>query len=346
MTGSFSSNAMAAKAKAMYGKRLLESDYQELLRRRSVNEIAAYLKNETDYANILSGINEQAIHRGHLEILIRQSFFLKFLQLIRFGETSKSHFYQYGVLLIEIKQILLTIRSFNEADRSVQIAQMPTFASKYTSFDIMKLVNVTDFDQLLEMLKPTVYYSVLLPQRPKNGEDVDFTFCELALKSYYHQQVNRIIEREFTGDSKTKMKELFDTQIELDNITKIYRLKKYYHTDPQEIKRLISPTFERIPRKTLYEWIDNYDADAFLEALSNSAYKNYINHKEFIYIEYHIDSIQYNLSKRLIHFSNNADLILVSYLNLLEIEMQNIIDIIEGVRYNVDADKISKLLIY
>ena len=37
--------AMAAKAKAMYGKHLKSEDYTELLRKRTVQEIAGYLKN-------------------------------------------------------------------------------------------------------------------------------------------------------------------------------------------------------------------------------------------------------------------------------------------------------------
>jgi len=346
MSGSFSSNAMASKAKAMYGKRLKETDYQELLRRRSVNEIAAYLKNETGYKDILTGINEHSIHRGHLEMLIRQRFFLIFLQLIRYGDTAKSSFYKYGIYLIEIKQILVTIRAFNDKDRSTQIAQMPIFAGKYTSFDLEKLVVATDYDQLLEVLKNTVYYEALKPHRPKSNDDFDYTVCEVALKAVYYQQVNAIIEKEFSGDTKRQMKEIFNTQIELDNVTKIYRLKKYYKASPEEIEKVLNPTFERIPKKKLIEWIETCDAETFLQRVSESAYKNYIDDKNFVFIEYHTDAIHYNLNKHIIRFSSNPDLILVAFLGLLEIEIQNIIDIIEGVRYNVEIDKISKLLIY
>lgn len=346
MSGSFSSNAMAAKAKAMYGKRLKGTDYQELLRRRGVNEIAAYLKNETEYRDILGGINEHAIHRGHLEMLVRQRFFLRFLELIRYGETTKSDFYKYGVYLIEIKQILLTIRSLNDKDRSTQIAQMPIFANKFASFELEKLVNADSFDQLLEQLKNTPYYDVLVLLKPRSLDDLDYTACEVALKSVYYKQVNAIIDKEFKGTIKQQMQEIFNTQIELDNITKIYRLKKYYKAPASEIIRVLNPTFQRIPKRLLIEWIEVCDADQFLQKISSSAYKNYINDKNFVFIEYHMDSIHYNLNKHIIRFSSNPDLILVAYLGLLEIEIQNIIDIIEGVRYNVETDKIAKLLIY
>ena len=117
-----SSLAMAAKAKAMYGKHLKSDDYTELLRKKTVQEIAGYLKNETAFKSVLKGINEFSIHRGHLEMLIRQTFYLDFLELIRYGQSKKDHFYEYGVLMIEIKQILMSIRLLSETDKTNQIA--------------------------------------------------------------------------------------------------------------------------------------------------------------------------------------------------------------------------------
>ena len=65
-----------------------------------------------------------------------------------------------------------------------------------------------------------------------------------------------------------------------------------------------------------------------------------------MYIEYHTKSIFYNYNKRNISFSNNTDLVLLSYVFISKIEIQNIVDIIEGIRYRVAPDKISRLLIY
>ena len=53
-----SSNAILAKARAMYGKSLKESDYDNLIECKSVAELAAYLKQRTNYAAVMSGLNE------------------------------------------------------------------------------------------------------------------------------------------------------------------------------------------------------------------------------------------------------------------------------------------------
>jgi V/A-type H+-transporting ATPase subunit C len=341
-----STQALAAKAKAMYGAHLTKSDYEELLRKRSVQEIAGYLKNDTHYDKILEGINESSIHRGYLEVLIRQRLFLDFMQLIRYGETQNSNFYQYGILQIEIKQILLTLRFLKETEKGGQISQLPLFANKMTSFDLQKLVNVNSYDELLGVLKNTPYVAILLPFKPIAGEELDYTSCELGLNAYYHREVLSHINKEFSGTAKLQILEVFNTQIELDNITKIYRLKKYYKSSPTDIIKVLQPTYVKIPKKLLHKWIETKSADEFIEALSSSAYKSAINRKDFIYIEYHMDSIMYNINKHFIRFATDPNVVLVAYMNLLEIETRNIIDIIEGVRYKVETDKIAKLLIY
>jgi len=340
-----STQALAAKAKAMYGERLVKADYDELLRKRNVQEIAGYLKNDTHYDKILEGINESSIHRGYLEVLIRQRLFLDFVQLVRYGD-STNKFYQYGILQIEIKQILLTLRFLKETERGGQISQLPLFANKMTSFDLQKLVNVNSFDELLTVLKSTPYFKILLPVKPKPGEELDYTACEIALNAHYHTEVLGHINREFSGLAKKQLLEVFNTQIELDNITKIYRLKKYYKTSPEDIIKVLNPITVKIPHKTLIQWIETKTADEFIEALSTTAYKSSISQKDFVYIEYHMDSIMYNINKHFIRFATDPNVVMIAYMNLLEIETRNIIDIIEGVRYKVETDKISKLLIY
>lgn len=341
-----SSLAMAAKAKAMYGKHLKSDDYTELLRKKTVQEIAGYLKNETAFKSVLKGINEFSIHRGHLEMLIRQTFYLDFLELIRYGQSKKDHFYEYGVLMIEIKQILMSIRLLSETDKTNQIAQLPIFANRMISFDVEELIKVNTFDELLSVLKNTPYYLILKPLKPRSVLDIDYANFEIVLKAYYYKRVYEIIEQEFTGKDKKDIRDLFDTQIELENITKIYRLKKYYNASPSEIKKVLNPTYKRISKNDLDEWIDTLDAQAFLHAVNKNAYDIPTDAKEFQYIEYQTDAIMFDLNKRLMRFSTNPNIILVSYLSLLDIEIRNIIDIIEGIRYKVENDKIAKLLIY
>lgn len=54
----------------------------------------------------------------------------------------------------------------------------------------------------------------------------------------------------------------------------------------------------------------------------------------------------YEESYKRMYFSVNPSVVLVAYYALAETETDNIIHIIEGVRYNVDPEKVKSLLIY
>ena len=65
-------SAIAAKLKAMYSKFLTRDDYEQLLERKSVNDICSYLKSTPGYGEVLEQVNERDIHRGQMEILLEQ----------------------------------------------------------------------------------------------------------------------------------------------------------------------------------------------------------------------------------------------------------------------------------
>ena len=67
-----SHNATVAKIRAMYGNRLKQADYDELVNKSSVAEIAEYLKKNTHYGKMLSSIDTVNIHRGFLEDLLKR----------------------------------------------------------------------------------------------------------------------------------------------------------------------------------------------------------------------------------------------------------------------------------
>ena len=54
---SLSSNALCAKAKAMYGGRLNKNVYLDLTRKQTIGEVVSYLKSQTSYADALKDIN-------------------------------------------------------------------------------------------------------------------------------------------------------------------------------------------------------------------------------------------------------------------------------------------------
>ncbi|NBK98988.1 MAG: hypothetical protein EOM50_13405 [Erysipelotrichia bacterium] len=340
-----SNNALSTKAKSMYGHRLVKHDYEELLRKHSVNEVAAYLKNETIYKEVLKDVHENSIHRGQLEAMLKREKFVKQQRLLRYADVRHDRFYQYSIFQEEIDQILSCIRALMSDDYSAFVSNLPLFMNPYMSFDLKKLLEVKSIKDLKAVLADTIYAIDLLPCL-KDEDNVDYARCETALKKSFYEYQRTLIHKKFKGELRKNLLAVFDTQMELQNICKIYRMKEYFHSDKETIRNNLIVVHQRLSAKMYEELLDSKDGDALLAKLETSPYKIYTDDKDFVYIEYYCNKITYSLGKKYMHFSNSAPLIYLSYSILDEMEIENLINIIEGIRYGVPIEKIESLLIY
>jgi len=338
-------HAAAAKAQAMFGKRLRVQDYQELSKKSSIAEIASYLKNQTHYHDILEGMNEHSVHRGFLELLIRQNYFYRFGKLLRYSNESEE-FIRFGVMNVEFQLIMSTIYMLNDENRSMMIAQLPLSLNQYIHFDMGKLVEAKTIDDIISLIEETPYYEALKEYRGVKNEDIDVSACELALRTTYTNAIISLIDTKFKGETARELHEIFDTKLELNNIAKVYRLKKYYHMSSNDIKENIKIVSSKISEKIMMDWIENCSAEEILEQLQKSPYNSFIRDKEFIYVENYLSWIEYQVIMWHMRFSQNPEVIVVCYINLLQFEISNLVNIIEGVRYHVAAEKVMQLLVY
>ena len=340
----FSKGAMSAKAKAMYGERIRPSDYAQLIQKKSVAEVASYLKHETYYRKTLAAINENSIHRGQLEMLLRYNWFERFSDLLRYAE-KQSHFYHYIVCYNEIEQIMACLHMLQNGDKLDLISKMPVHLAQYMDFDLFALAKVTSYDQLLDIVKNTPYYAILKKAQPRDMGDFDFVDVESQLTHLYYNELIATVLKCFKGDKLKSIVSFFSSQIELDNLIKIYRLKKYYDAPADKIRKVVTPHYYWFLKKDIDHLIDECNGDQVFEALKNSRYKGFMSDTNFTYIEYHAKYINYAMSRQQLNFSNDPDIVLMSYMIISEMEVENLVDIIEGIRYHIAPDKIANSLI-
>ncbi|MEG0958983.1 MAG: V-type ATPase subunit, partial [Erysipelotrichaceae bacterium] len=302
----FATGALASKAKAMYGRMLKQQNYEELLRKKSVSEIAYYLKNETDYAEVLSDVHETTLHRGQLENLMHRYIFEKTMRLVRFAGTAHASFYSSFIIPEESEQILNQIRLLN-SDLYEEFAQdVPLYLNKFTSFDLMKLHQTKNFNEMLTVLKGTGFDLVIKPFAPVDGKIIDYTACDLALRNYYYVELRNAIDKNFKGSIKKELKTILNTQIELENINRIYRFKKFFTQEIEPMRDSLTKIEDRFSQRFMETLMAAPNSDVFLQLLADSPYHFYFDEKEFVFIEYDCERIKYNLSNRYMRFSNNA----------------------------------------
>ncbi|CAH2762868.1 V-type ATPase subunit [Erysipelothrix amsterdamensis] len=330
--------AMSTKARSFYSQHLTAAHYRSMLEMPDIPGIASFLKNETRYSDVLEGINEKGIHRGFFEQRIRLKSHLEFLSLMRFIQTSKHHFYEFYVREVEIAQIIFILHAI-DAGTSHFVEDFVEDLNHLMSFDVYGLAQCTTFEEVYKYLEHTSYNK---PLAFLTDNVVDISKCEDSLKIFYNQRMLDLIRHE---PNNKELLEVFRINIELENISNVYRMKKYFNMTSTEILKRVHYEPYYISENRLQEWILNLDADSFLEAFKETPYGKYEDFEGDRHIEYYFDMIRYSILKRKIRFSTNSDVILFSYMFLIKIEIENIIDVVEGVRYQMSPEEIVKLLI-
>jgi len=337
------SGALTTKARAMFGMRLKEAEYQKLLQQKTVSELAYSLKHDPAYSKVLDGINEKAIHRGQLETLLRRELFVRIEELMRYAD--ETDLIKIAVINIEVSMILRMVRNLADGkvtseERSSTINMLPMYMEKYIGFKIADFVNVSSMMDLEKVLVDTPYHDVI--SEYSKLDEFDYSNLEHDL---FNVNNNIIHESISDGQNESRLTELWNVRVELDNICTIYRLKKYFKVSSERIKQLVVDKYALFNKKEINQIIDECSADEVVDKLKKK-YHRYIGERKFNDIESYRTMIFYNYNHTILEYEEDPMLVMLAYVNLLQIEIDNLINIIEGVRYHVNPERIKTLLIY
>ncbi len=342
-----SHNATVAKIMAIHGKRLSNEDYQNMINLQSVSEIAEYLKNSTYFHDILLPVDTNTIHRGLLENILRRSVFERYLKILNFEQLGKQEFYNFKIVRAEIDEILSCISHIN-AKSAEQIKTTPVYLSNYVSFDLIQLSKIRSYDELLNFFKKTSYYDLLVKCKPNNdNEKIDYTKCEVLLRTYFLKRLFATIDKVFNNKVKTSLEFLISTDIDLINIINSYRLKTYYNENIEVIKEDMLPFHGRLKNEDQRELYSSIDSKDFISKFSKTYYgrQMIVNKLDINNLDQSSFGLRYLYAKRALNQSQEAPVSIYAFVFLMEIEVSNIIKIIEGIRYGVPQKDIEMLLV-
>lgn len=342
----YAGNAIIAKCKSLYGNRLKPDNYEDLLRLNTVPEIVTYLQKQDKYSNTLKDIYPENMHRGQLEDLIKKSYFGNLAKMVKFVSTKDKKFYELDMIRREIEIVLSSLRAVISGSIESSIRDLPLFFIQHASFDIGKISKSLTMSSLLKVLTGTRYYDIVERYYAENPADIRYSDLEQALLNQYHDIVIERINHYYKGKNQRNLMNIYQSKVEIDNIVKIYRLRKFYGASETEIMKTLITRNIRMSKQKLEDLINIENIDDILGVLSKSQFSEFRDMDDYVFIEYQTGKIKYNLSKRFMYFSTVPPIVYSAFLFLNEIERGNIFNIIEGVRYDIDKEDIKRMLIY
>ncbi len=342
----YSEKAMLAKVRARFGKRLTEKNYEELCSLSSVSGVASYLKKHPHYKDTLVTVDPRNVHRGQLEAVLRRGIFSQYAGLAGSQPGGENGFYNYVILRSEVDQIVTMLRLIQAGTPGNYLLILPNYLIKYASFNLEALGRATSFDELLEVLRQTQYYQILRRNRPAGSKKIDIAACERALITQYYNAVLELISKHFDTNEQEQLRKMLMLHVDIQNLTYVYRLKRFFDAPPEQILGALLP-FDTPSKRVIEIMTTAKTPKELTDALRASRYHwdKKINPDNPDYIEALTGRREYDLALHNIHFSSSPAVVLMSYMTHLEQEIDNITNIIEGIRYELSREEIQHMLI-
>lgn len=338
-------NAILVKSRAKYAWALSNEDYNQLLSCKSISQIASYLK-KTHYTDTLEGVKETAISRGTLEALLRKKIYTDFSNLCRFERSIGEHYFEYLSIRYEVDYLLDFLRYYISGNPLRFVPISGDFFVKISKIEIQKLPTSQNYEDILKCLKNTDYYKLLLPFIPEDNKDLDFTTIEAVLDNYVYNQGLALFKEYFSPEEAKLLSYLIKLQAETQNIRRIFRIKKYYDNYSNDmLKALINSLGCYLTKKQVNNLINANNCDEVLEILNHTKYKKYLNDKNYNFIDEITYKSLFDFASKNMRSSTYPAVVMACAIVLFEIEVENLTNIIEGKRYNVDSGVIQSYLI-
>ena len=316
--GTMTSPSLNSKLKVMYSEKLKKDDLEDLIKQNTIKDALIILKSKIPS---LEDLPNNA-SRIELEDSLDNILIYDIKKILKYLQGKNKEIFEQYILKYKIE----TIKKLYEDLSVLNLNMTNNYWIQNLFTDLKTLVTTTKKDDFIEKI----------PE--KNIKDIfansnsDFE-RENKLDKYYFENFLKTIK----GKNK-KLEDLLKTQIDLLNILWAYRCAKYYGVINQDI--LIN-CFYKIDLNIIKKIENSNNLDDLKQSLEGTIYKDIIQND----IEIDIKRFLYKKSKKT--FRNEMlDLsMIISYLKILETEKENIVTIIEGIRYKMPSENIQRKII-
>lgn len=338
--------ALNTKIRVLEGRLLKKDDYRNLLNKKSVPEITAYLKNETHYNEVLHEVNENSIHRSKLENFVKDAQVKDIDKIVHFFIDDYKEFLVTILVKYEIEDLKVVLRAIKTGDTSSIDKDSLVHIGVHSNLKKDTLLQSKSISDFIRCLKDTIYYNYLKSFIDNNNETSLFRI-EMTLDLAYFDLFNKRLELVDKNDRKI-LEHIQGINVDLLNIQWIYRGLKFYNLSPEEVFNYTIAYGYELNRKDIKDLCYTKDIENFIKKIMNTRY-SFLFHKENtrdVFMERRI--LRYQYYNVITDLTKKTDMDIsqtIGYIMLLEDEVRDIVSIIESVRYGMPTKEAEKFLI-
>ena len=332
MINSLKYPSLVAKLKGMKAKNLTKTDIEDLLKQNNLVSVNNILKQKNYH---LSGLEDNfdriKIENELNKILIDD--IEKIYKYLSSKDKEKLRIYVSEYEIDILIRILKKIKLSKIEDSEIQNIELWT---EKIFKELKGITRINTINEFLQYADKTDFKELLEENlKDKNINDVDLFMLEMKLDILYFENV-------FKNIKDASSSKLIKDKIELTNIIWIYRMKKFYNMETDEISSNIIKTDKQ--STLIQEIIKQNDCENIIEVLKKSKYKNIFKEDEK-YFENYAKRYMYRKYKKIFKQGKYNFSTIIAYLNLDKILIENIINIVGGIEYEIDKKLIQEKII-
>ena len=344
MAVSYSANAVYAKAHALYGKRLKKQNYDDLLGCRSLQELVGYLKSRTQYSPVFENVPSE-LSAAQIEELLKLHLLENLEAISRYEISAGESLYEYFIVKNDVNQLLSFIRLLISKTPEKYLSSLPPFFNKRTELDLISMANARSYNEFLNSLGGTEYKKLLAPFAGNYSDKGIYLQIEAVLNAYTRKYLLAAVNKGINKKEKQQIREIVNYKFDMDTIVDIYRLIRLEDADEEIIKSFINTEFTNFTDKELDMLIDAPRARDMMRLMPETCYRKDFSKIEYNYLEGAAQQVLYAKAYDSMRYFTSPTAVMLSYVSLAENEVQNIIRIVEGIKYKIPAKKISTVLV-
>ena len=337
------SNAVMAKSRALYGKRLVKQDYDELMNSRTINDVVSYLKTRTVYSASFESANSD-MSSFQVEELLKIDVLKTFEKVSRYENAPGREYYGYYLKKSDIEQIMRFIHYLSVGRPQDYLEVLPPFFNKHSDIDLYRLASVRSYNEMLEVLENTAYYDALKPFADVFNDPRVYIKIENSLDKVLWEQEKKIVSR-YKGRERKAIEEILTYRHDMENIVRIYRLRRFGVSQEVKISDYLDPYFTAFTKKEIEVLLNTNTAAELISAVSKTSYRKYFSSENFVSLEDFTQRAVYSKLRHEIRYNTDPIVVMLCYFFLKENEVDNIIHITEGIRSKASPEVISSVLI-
>ena len=335
--------ATGVKSHVLFSQLLNANEYWALLNLKSTGEIADFLKQMEGYKEHLETLPPLKVHRIDLENAVRSSIFSDAEAFLPYLSGPRRKFFVDWFSRYEsesLKSIFRWIRS-KRLDRDEMRSRLFIIPGSKISYEA--LLKCRDYEEALEALRGTKYYDVASEpvKRLIEGEESLFSL-ELAIDNFAETELYNDLKNIPAQDQRL-LEPLFGSRIDLLNMYHFHRCYWYYHMTLEETLSRMLPVKHKVKTRHLRNMAKGATWEERLELLGETfpVYANIFSEalkkqdKE-LSLEMSIKRYNYLMALSIFHKGAPGFHTAMSYFVLKSHEMDDVIRIIEDVRYDYE----------